>query len=638
LLLDEHGGVLDTATAPLGSALHPGATGYTHDLCTAPAALGDGTHQLSVRIADVAGETTTLPLDVAVDAQPPAAVALQPAGDTTLLRPAVSFGVEPGPSGLATFSATLDGAPMTITGNSAAFAPAADLAYGVHTVSWSAADRAGNSRDGTWAFAVVDLDAPVLANGQPAAGWSGELRRPTLSFDLSDGGVGVDSSSLHVLLDGSDVAPLGVFADGHFEYTPGTDLGYGSHQVRVLASDRSHNAMVPAVWAFSVIDATPPALGDVRPDDGSSGSDRTPVISAALSDAGVGIDPDSVTLSLDGADVTAGLQLAGGRATYQPVAPLGFGEHVAVLRAADRSGNAAGPLSWRFTVRDETAPTIGGRTPAPGATVTGASAIGLDVEDIGVGIDPASLVVTLDTSDVTSWGTFSAGHFHYAPGDMAAGVHTVTATVADRAGNVTGPVVWQFAVAAPDTLGLNFASGAASITFGGHATLSVRATSNGVPLAAARVLVSARPAGAVAFGPPRALVTGSAGIASWTVSPAHSTTYRIELADDAASAISHTVVVRQRVTLNAAVRTLRRGMPLRLSGRVYPAHPGAVVNVQMLTGRGWLTVARPRLGSGSGFATTVVPRSPGRYLLRVTAPGGSMNGPGLSRTVSVTVR
>jgi len=93
---------------------------------------------------------------------------------------------------------------------------------------------------------------------------------------------------------------------------------------------------------------------------------------------------------------------------------------------------------------------------------------------------------------------------------------------------------------------------------------------------------------------------------SWTVSPAHSTTYRIELADDAASAISHTVVVRQRVTLNAAVRTLRRGMPLRLSGRVYPAHPGAVVNVQMLTGRGWLTVARPRLGSGSGFATTVV--------------------------------
>src|SRR5690348_18188477 len=44
---------------------------------------------------------------------------------------------------------------------------------------------------------------------------------------------------------------------------------------RVTVSDRSGNAMAPAEWRFSVVDATPPALSDARPDPGASGSDRS---------------------------------------------------------------------------------------------------------------------------------------------------------------------------------------------------------------------------------------------------------------------------------------------------------------------------------------------------------------------------
>ena len=89
---------------------------------------------------------------------------MTPSAPTTDLRPAVSFSVDPGPSGLGTFEASLDGKPMQITDADATFTPAADLAYGTHTVAYHATDGAGNSRDGAWTFDVVDTTPPSLSH------------------------------------------------------------------------------------------------------------------------------------------------------------------------------------------------------------------------------------------------------------------------------------------------------------------------------------------------------------------------------------------------------------------------------------------------------------------------------------------
>ena len=75
----------------------------------------------------------------------------------------------------------------------------------------------------------------------------------------------------------------------------------------------------------------------------------------------------------------------------------------------------------------------------------------------------------------------------------------------------------------------------------------------------------------------------------------------------------------------------------RLSGRVLPAHPGLAMRIQMLTGRGWVTVATPKLSPGSLFSGTLLPRVRGRYLFRVVAPGTTLNTSGISRTISVRV-
>ena len=391
---------------------------------------------------------------------------------------------------------------MQITGADATFTPAADLAYGEHTVTYHATDGAGNSRDGAWTFDVVDTTPPSLSHAVPADGSSGEDRRPEVAFDVADAGIGIDPGSLHVVLDGVDVAAAGTLAAGHFSLVPGANLAYGSHHVKVTVADRSGNAMTPAEWTFTVADVTAPVLSDPTPKDGSSGADRTPAISFQVSDAGIGVDPATIAVSLDGIDITAAGAFADGRFSYLPALRSGFGVHTISARASDRAGNAL-PGARLVVHRSPTSRRR--RSPAsarsPGSIVPGATVIAFDVSDAGTGVATGTLRVDVDGSDVASWGTLNGGHFSYAPGNLGAGVHTISVTVADNAGNVAGPVMWQFAVADPASLGLAAAGGPASIVVGHAATLAFTATSNGAGMAGARVLVSARPAGSAAFGP-----------------------------------------------------------------------------------------------------------------------------------------
>ena len=287
-------------------------------------------------------------------------------------------------------------------------------------------------------------------------------------------------------------------------------------------------------------------------------------------------------------------------------------------RASDRAGNASPALTWSFTVADEQAPTIAGQRPLAGSIVPGATVIAFDISDAGTGVAAGTLHVDVDGSDVASWGTLNGGHFSYAPGNLGAGVHTISVTVADNAGNVAGPVMWQFAVADPASLGLAAAGGPASIVVGHAATLAFTATSNGAGMAGARVLVSARPAGSAAFGPARIVTASGSGLAEFSVSPTRTTVYRVELEADPSVQTERTLVVHQRVTLAASRHAMRHGGALQLSGRVLPGRGGRV-SIQLLTAAGWRTVARPALNARSAYHATVIAALPGRYVLRAVA-------------------
>jgi hypothetical protein len=529
------GTTLDSDDVAPQGGLHAGLTAYSRGLAATPAALGDGSHTLNVEVTDAAGERTTTPVVVNVDAHAPVATGMAPA-TTTDQRAPVSFSVDPGPSGLGQFEASVDGNPMTITGTDASYMPEADLTYGTHTVVWHATDGAGNVRD--------------------------------------------------------------------------------------------------AAWTFTVNDAVPPVLSDVRPDPGSSSSDATPAISAAVADAGVGVDPGSIRMTVDGVDVTARGAFAGGRFAYTPASDLAFGTHSVTVIASDTAGNRSEPLTWSFDVADETPPSVVDRTPVAGSTVPGASAIGFDVRDTGAGVDPGALHVLVDGSDVTAWGTFAAGQFRYAPGSMTPGVHTVSVTVADLAGNVVGPIEWEFAVASPADLHLTGQT-ATSIVAGGRVTMRFVAHDGSAPMAGTRVVIASRVAGGTGFHTLRTMTTDAAGAVAWIASPLRNTVYRAEFVDAPTVRAARTVTVRQRVALVADHLRVHRGGAVRLSGLVAPGHPGARVSVQLLTASGWRTVARPRLGIGSHYAKTVVAAARGRYVLRVTVPATPTNAAGRSRTITI---
>ncbi len=173
------------------AGVHPGRTAYSHNLETTPASLGDGAHTLAVTVADASGETAVASMVLRVDAHAPVARGLEPVHTTTDRRSPVSFSVDPGPSGLGQFDASVDGRTMAISGSTATFVPRSNLAYGRHTVRWHASDGAGNVRDGFWTF-TVSLGDPAtlrLVGSGPMAIVAGH--RTTVRFAGTSSGVPV---------------------------------------------------------------------------------------------------------------------------------------------------------------------------------------------------------------------------------------------------------------------------------------------------------------------------------------------------------------------------------------------------------------------------------------------------------------
>jgi len=70
-----------------------------------------------------------------------------------------------------------------------------------------------------------------------------------------------------------------------------------------------------------------------------------------LEDPQAVLDPKSVAMEVDSADVTLFLKVAPGRVTYVPASDLTPGEHNVKFTAADKTGRAIEPVEWKFKIR-----------------------------------------------------------------------------------------------------------------------------------------------------------------------------------------------------------------------------------------------------------------------------------------------
>ena len=126
---------------------------------------------------------------------------------------------------------------------------------------------------------------------------------------------------------------------------------------------------------------------------------------------------------------------------------MAYGAHTLAWSIVDAAGNRTDG-SARFDVPDTEPPSFGAPKPPNGASLGSGEvlSVAVAVHDDGSGLDPATVALTLDGAPVDHvW--HAEGVVHGVVGArLAAGVHHLVVTAADRAGNA-GRLAWDVSVA-----------------------------------------------------------------------------------------------------------------------------------------------------------------------------------------------
>ena len=124
-------------------------------------------------------------------------------------------------------------------------------------------------------------------------------------------------------------------------------------QPMAAISDLDNNTFTAAITQLGTFtlgcDPTPPQISILDPLPGSDITNNLPLITALLTDIGVGIDPVTVEIQLDGQSITASYNAATGELAYLPETSLTPGQHTIDLSAKDVVGNQT-DVSAVFTV------------------------------------------------------------------------------------------------------------------------------------------------------------------------------------------------------------------------------------------------------------------------------------------------
>ena len=369
-----------------------------------------------------------------------------------------------------TASLVIGGTPALVN---VSYNPPADFLYNqTVTVTVTASDLAGNAMTDSFSFGTItDVDPPVLNAMTPADGQTEVPLNTNISFRLDDLISGVDTSTIVVTVNGTDVTadvvPSGPTSSIRMDYDPPTDFLYNQTvTVTVDASDIAGNAMATGSFSFSTItDLTPPAIQNMVPADGDVDVPVDTDISFELTDAISGVDATAVHVTVNGTNVDASLVTGGTpdltTVTYDPPLDFNYGATITVtVDAADVAGNVMSTASYSFdTVPDTDSVIIDQFQPADGAVdVPIDTKISFRVVDSVSGPDPASItlrvnskVIALGPGDIQPLSP-TAVLVTYDPGGLKFSLLVnVKATAQDIAGNPTTTANWSFTTEDPPT-------------------------------------------------------------------------------------------------------------------------------------------------------------------------------------------
>ena len=323
------------------------------------------------------------------------------------------------------------------------------LAQGAHNITAKATDLSGNTGVASGALSVtIDTTAPA-APGKPdlaAASDSGGSNIDNMTKVTTPVFTGTaEANSTVALFDGATALGSGkASAAGAWSITSGA-LGEGTHTITAKATDQAGNTGVASGALSVTIDTSVPAAPSApdlaaTSDSGVSSADditkvTTPVFSGTA-------EPNSAITLFNGAIVAGAAQAdAAGHWTITSSA-LPQNVHAMTAKATDVAGNT-GPASAVLSVTiDTTAPLAPSAPDLAAASDSGTSHTD-NITDVTTplftGTAAANSLVTLfdGTTAVGSGNASAAGAWSITSSVLAPGTHSVTATAADTAGNLS---------------------------------------------------------------------------------------------------------------------------------------------------------------------------------------------------------
>ncbi len=418
--------------ATLGIAM-PDATGAWSFI---PAGITDGAHTLIASQTDPTGSTATATVSFTLDrVAPVVSMALVAdtggsASDAITSNPAVKGTGRPNAVVTLAEGGAALGTTMADATGAWSFTPAG-LSDGAHVLSASQADLAGNTGTAILSFTLDATPPPIsveLVADTGSSASDGITSNPEVK------GVG-QPNTVVTLKEGA--AALGTtMADGSgaWSYTP-AGLADGAHVLSASQTDLAGNTGAAAL-SFT-LDATPPSISVALVAD--TGGSATDAITSNPAVKGVGQANTLVTITEGG--VTLGTAMADGSGAWSfTPAGLADGAHTLSASQTDLAGNT-GAAALSFTL-DATAPAVNTALVAD----TGSSPTDKITSNPAVkGVGQANSLVTIKEGGVTLGTTMAdgTGAWNFTPAGLADGVHTLSASQMDLAGN-TGTATLSF--------------------------------------------------------------------------------------------------------------------------------------------------------------------------------------------------
>lgn len=267
-----------------------------------------------------------------------------------------------------------------------------------------------------------DITAPVISGYQPASGATEVARDTSISFYLDDPGSGVDRRTLQVdLTQNGSAVDHGAFVfegdKSHLKVTltPTALLQWnGVINVGVSVKDFDGNLLTVNDWSFAcTTDTEKPTIDQQNPAPAAKNVPVSTTISFHLKDTKSGVDPASIQMLFNGADVSTALSTSGNdmdtSVVYDPSGLSYSSTYTVVVTARDVAGNTLGPITWRFsTVKDSSSVNIDQFNPARDAVdVPVDTNIAFRLTDPQAGIDRGTFKLVVQGVDVTNSGNLT---------------------------------------------------------------------------------------------------------------------------------------------------------------------------------------------------------------------------------------